>query len=214
MDEGITEKMREGDMIELGELFEDPLIFVTPRSEFNSQDAVQNGRMKQNWFCQITVWKNKVHRSNNMTANGIKFDPVTEHIMEALCPTSAVMDVRNGEELTKMNAPTKAKLDSEKVTNITVTTKGQNWEDTNVQKLSYEWDDVVQFAAERKLLTRAMIVNEKTGLQERDEIAEVDVIRKIDTRIDKLKRNINAFKVFINLVENHHKMSLKYYTFS
>ena len=32
---GIDPKMREGRMIELGELFTEPLTFVTPRSEFD-----------------------------------------------------------------------------------------------------------------------------------------------------------------------------------
>ena len=195
MDEGITEDMRKGDMMELGELFNEPLIFITPRSEFNSQDPIQNGKMKQNWFCQVTIWKNKVHETNNMTINGVKFEPTNDHILEGLCPTSMAMDVRNGEELTRMNAPKKSKIDSKNVTEITVTTKGQNWETIKTEKLSYEWDDTVQFAAERKMMTRGMIVSEKTGLQERDDKVEVDIVRKIDTRIDKLKREITAIKV-------------------
>ena len=53
----VDEKMGEKPKIQLGEIFKSPLIWVTPRSEWLSTAAIAGGKMKRNYFCQVTIVK-------------------------------------------------------------------------------------------------------------------------------------------------------------
>ena len=55
----INEKMGTGPKIQLGELFKAPLVWVTPRSEWLSTAAIAGGKLKRNYFCQVTVIKGR-----------------------------------------------------------------------------------------------------------------------------------------------------------
>lgn len=192
MERSIKPEMREGRMIELGELFTEPLMFVTPRSEYDSQDPIQ-GKFKQNWFCQITIWKNRVNKENNMDEN-IQFDPTAMHIVEALCPTSMVLDCRTAEKLTEMNAPCKAKNDTKLRTDVTVETHDKDFNLAESHVLSYDWDNVIQFTGERNMRARGLILNEKEGLQDNDGKVEIEISQRMDLTINRMTVKIPAYK--------------------
>ena len=64
-----------------------------------------------------------------------------------------------------------------------------------VYKIKYDWDEVAQFTAERNMMARGIILNEKEGLQESDEKIKIDVVRRMDQKIEKLQVEVPAFKV-------------------
>lgn len=125
-----------------------------------------------------------------------------EHVLEGLVPTSRCMDVRTAEEICCQNAPKAASSDSKDVTKIKIDSYNRGMKIVSSKYISYDWDGVVAFSAERNMIAKNMIANEREGILEEDGTVNIQVIRRMDERIDRVEVEIKCHKA-ITISANH-----------
>ena len=135
---------------QVGEIFTNPLVIFTPRNNFRTDKKTG----KANDLVQVTIVGNRINEKVNGES---QFEdlPLFPHIVEGLLPTTAVLNQKLGEYLTRMSGPVE-----------------NNWSDTNPahrfqyklesgQGIVYDYTKVCDFSKERMMKARAVLAKEQ-----------------------------------------------------